>query len=393
MTPGARVAAAIEVLDRILAGEPAEKVLTQWGRDNRFAGSGDRVAIRDHVFDALRRRRSYAAAGGAETGRGIMIGALRSSGRDPAEVFSGAGHAPPPLTEAEAGHAPTDPLPLPVGCDVPDWLWPLMQDGLGTMAVPALMALRDRAGVHLRVNLRKSDREAAIAALAADGITALPHPEVGTALVVTANERKLSSSRAYTDGLVELQDAASQAAVLRLPLRDGDRVLDYCAGGGGKSLAMGALAQISLVAHDADPGRMADLPARADRAGLKARLVTTAALAGLGPMDLVLVDAPCSGSGTWRRAPDAKWRMTPDSLTRLMELQAVIMDRAADLVGPEGYLAYATCSILTGENRAQVDRFLETHPGWTKTAEMQLLPDLFHDGFYLAVLGRDSLQL
>jgi 16S rRNA (cytosine967-C5)-methyltransferase len=389
LTPGARIAASIDVLDRILAGQPAEKVLTQWGRDNRYAGSGDRAAIRDHVFDALRRRRSYAAAGGPETGRGIMIGALRMSGRDPAELFTGTGHAPPSLSEAERANPQTDPLPLPVSCDVPDWLWPLVQEGLGPQAVPALMALRDRAGVHLRVNLRKCDRDAAIAALAGDGITAQPHPEVGTALVVTANERKLSSSGAYTDGLVELQDAASQAAVLRLPLRDGDRVLDYCAGGGGKSLAMGALARVTLLAHDADPGRMVDLPARAARAGLQVRQVATSALAALGPVDLVLVDAPCSGSGTWRRSPDAKWRLTAVGLDKLIATQRVILEQAAGLVRPGGVLAYATCSILETENRGQIDAFLAKSAAFRITDELRLLPGPLNDGFYLMVLVRN----
>ncbi len=389
MTPGARIAAAIDVLDRILAGQPAEKVLTQWGRDNRYAGSGDRAAIRDHVFDALRRRRSYAAAGGSETGRGIMIGALRMSGRDPAELFTGTGHAPPTLSEAERANPQADPLPLPVRCDVPDWLWPLVQEGLGPQAVPALMALRNRAGVHLRVNLRKCDRDAAIAALAGDGITALPHPEVGTALVVTANERKLSSSRAYTDGLVELQDAASQAAVLRLPLKDGDRVLDFCAGGGGKSLAIGALAGVTLLAHDADPGRMVDLPGRAARAGLQVRQVTTSALAGLGAVDLVLVDAPCSGSGTWRRSPDTKWRLTAAGLEKLVAIQRDILDQAAGLVRSGSVFAYATCSILEAENRGQVDAFLARSAGWRISDELRLLPGPLNDGFYLVVLVRD----
>jgi 16S rRNA (cytosine967-C5)-methyltransferase len=385
MTPGARIAASIVILDEILAGAPAEQALIRWGRGNRFAGSGDRAAIRDHVFDALRKRRSHAALGGAETGRGIMIGALRSRGTDPAVLFHGQGHAPPPLSEDEAGHVP-GPLPDPVRLDMPDWLWPQLLADLGDRAEAVAETLRHRAEVHLRVNLRMADSDIAIAALAADGVVAVAHPSVKTGLQVTDNARKIQQSQAFLSGLIEMQDAASQAAVLRLPLRDGMQVIDYCAGGGGKALAMGALARLDLVAHDADAARMADLPARAARAGLA---VTRAATQDLRPADIVFVDAPCSGSGTWRRNPDAKWRLTPAMLATLERTQAAILDDAAALVRPGGVLAYATCAILRRENRGQIEAFLARKQGWRLTDEMVLDPEQHWDGFYLAVLGRD----
>ncbi len=387
MTPAARIAAAIDVLDAILGAAPAERVLTAWGRDNRYAGSGDRAAIRDHVFDALRRRRSYAALGGAESGRGIMIGALRHGRINPATIFTGLGHAPSVLTPDETDFTPAD-MPDPVRCDMPEWLYPHFAASLGPDAEPAMLALRDRAPVHLRVNLRKIDRDQAIIALAHDGIAAGAHPDIRTALQITENERKIKTSGAYLDGLVELQDAASQAAILRLPLRDNDRVLDYCAGGGGKSLAMGALADVTLYAHDANAARMADLPIRSQRAGLRIDIIGTHQLAQTGPFNLVLIDAPCSGSGAWRRSPDAKWRLTEGALDGLCATQSQILDQAAPLVGPSGVLAYATCSVLGVENRTQVDRFLTRSPGWTLQDQMQLLPGPLHDGFYLAVLRR-----
>jgi 16S rRNA (cytosine967-C5)-methyltransferase len=387
MTPGARIAAAIDVLDRILAGEPAEKVLTLWGRDNRYAGSGDRQAVRDHVFDALRRRRSYAARGGAETGRGIMLGACRAAGRDPATWFSGQGHAPAILTDAEQAHVPPD-MADPVRLDLPDWLWPQVSVTLGAQTEEVLRVLQNRAPVQLRVNLAKTDRETAIAVLARDGIVATPHPDVKTAIQVIENERKVKISAAFEQGLVELQDAASQAAVLRLPLHDGERVLDYCAGGGGKSLAMAARARLKVFAHDADPRRMADLPARSLRAGVAVTAVSTAGLRQQAPFDLVLTDAPCSGSGTWRRSPDAKWRLTPQALDQLVVLQADILDQAAGLVASGGKLAYATCSILDAENASQISAFLTRADGWVVTDEMRLLPGPLHDGFYLAVMSR-----
>jgi 16S rRNA (cytosine967-C5)-methyltransferase len=388
MTPAARLAAAIGLLDTILSGEAAERALTRWGRDNRYAGAGDRAAIRDHVFDALRRRRSLAALGGADTGRGLILGLVREGSTDPATLFTGTGHAPPPLTPAEAAHRPPADLPLPVRADMPDWLAGRFIASLGPEAEAAMMALRARAPVHLRVNLARITQGDAAARLAGEGIATRPHPDCPTALEVTENARRISQSAAYRAGEVELQDAASQLAVLALPLAPGDRVLDYCAGGGGKTLAMGARARLDLVAHDADPARMADLPPRAARAGLAVTIAATADLPGLAPFDLVLVDAPCSGSGTWRRAPEAKWRLTPAALAALMRRQDAILAAAAPLVRPGGHLAYATCSVLAEENDDRVSAFLARHPGWNITATLRLLPETRHDGFCLAVLAR-----
>lgn len=384
MIPAARIAAAIEVLDLILSGSPAEKALTHWGRAHRFAGSGDRLAIRDHVYDVLRCRRSLAALGGGETGRGLMIGLVRRDGPDPALLFNGVGHAPGPITAQES--AITD-LPDHVRLDLPDWLHPLFVASLGAQCDAVLQVLQTRAPVFLRVNLRRVTVAAAVAALARDGVTAVPHVDVKTALHVTGNARKIHQSQAYLTGLVELQDAASQAAVLRLPLRAGQRVLDYCAGGGGKALALSAVAAVAVTAHDIDSGRMVDLPLRAARAGVRIDRVSTADLAVSPPFDLVLVDAPCSGSGTWRRTPDAKWRLTPPDLARLTMLQAAILRQAATLVAPGGTLAYCTCSVLHAENRAQVDAFTANLP-FQLQDEMQLLPSDRGDGFYLSVLQR-----
>lgn len=391
MTPGARIAAAAELLDRIRAGAPAEQALTSWARANRFAGSGDRAAIRDHVFDALRCRRSFAAFGGADTGRGLMLGALRAAGRDPAALFTGEGHAPAALTDSEIAHL-ANPLPdeAEIPPDLPDWLLPRFHDSLGAEFPAVLAALRQRAPVFLRVNLARLGRDAAIARLAAEGIGAVPHPLANSALQVTENARKIQSSTCYAEGLVELQDAASQAVVDLLPLRPGMRVLDYCAGGGGKTLAMAARVPLALFAHDADQGRMADLPARAARAGVRVDRLATAALPKAGPFDLVLTDVPCSGSGSWRRAPEAKWRLTPARLAELCATQSAILREAARLVAPGGVLAYATCSLLAEENRAQVDRFLAETAGWQLVQDRRLTPVDGGDGFYGAILARKS---
>jgi 16S rRNA (cytosine967-C5)-methyltransferase len=382
MTPAARLSAAIGILDRILAGSPAEQALTNWGRASRFAGSGDRNAVRDLVFDALRCRRSFAALGGGETGRGLILGGLRSAGQDPESFFTGEGHAPAPLTSADAGQTPEG----YAAHDLPDWLGPRMEQDLGADFRAFAEALRHRAPVFLRVNTARCALSDAQAALAAEGIETVPHPLSPTALQVTGGARKVAGSAAYADGMVELQDAASQAVVDALPLADGQRVLDYCAGGGGKTLAMAARARLKLFAHDADPRRMRDLPARAKRAGARVTLTE----APQGPFDLVLADAPCSGSGSWRRAPEGKWLLTPERLEAVIAVQAQILDRITALVGPGGVLAYATCSLLRAENEAQIAAFQARSPGWSLTSQRRLTPLDGGDGFFVAVLRRDQ---
>ncbi|HEX9859194.1 MAG TPA: RsmB/NOP family class I SAM-dependent RNA methyltransferase [Paracoccaceae bacterium] len=391
MTPAARLAAAIDILDRVLGGTPAEQALTNWARASRFAGSGDRFAIRDLVYGAIRCRRSHAALGGAETGRGLILGGLRAAGIEARTLFTGQGHAPAPLTAAEAG--PTPDLPELVALDCPDWLAPSLRAALGQDFAPVMAALRQRAPVFLRVNTARATRDEAAARLAAEGIATRPAPLAKTALEVTENARKIHSTQSYLTGVVELQDAASQAVVEALPLAPGQKVLDFCAGGGGKTLAMAARAEGLLFAHDADPRRMHDLPARAERAGARLRLLEGAGVRHAAPFDLVLADAPCSGSGSWRRAPEAKWALTEARLQELCKIQAGILDEIAPLVAPGGHLAYATCSLLEAENAAQIAAFLARTPGWKPAGGLRLTPLDGGDGFFLAILTRDQSHI
>jgi len=386
MTPGARAAAAIEVLDAIGAGIAAEKALQTWARGARYAGSKDRAAVRDHVFDVLRRWRSTAAIGGGATGRARVIGALRLQGIDPTMLFTGEGHAPGPLNSAEL-HVDARPSPQEMR-DLPDWLWPRFEASLQGQAGSAAEALRHRAPVMLRVNPRRGSVEEAQARLAAEGITATPVAIAVNALAVTAGERKIARSSPYMQGLVELQDGSSQAAMEHLDIPNTARVLDYCAGGGGKLLAMASRADGTWLAHDSAPERMTDLPARAARAGIEVTLLKTSELADAAPFDLVLCDVPCSGSGTWRRTPEAKWRLTPERLAELGRIQGEILRQAAGLVAPEGCLAYATCSVLEMENQAVIDAFCRDHPSWAPVHIHQWPISLAGDGFFLAKLYR-----
>ncbi len=383
MTPGARVAAAIAVLDQIQDGAFAEQALTAWARGSRFAGSKDRAAVRDHVFDVLRAKRSL----GDGTGRSLMQRLALREGWDIDALFSGEGHAPAPLnaTERASLDAPLD-LSDAARCDLPDWLWPVWSEALGDQAEAAALVLQGRADVFLRVNGRKGTVAQAMQALADDGVGTVPHPAVAGCLRVTDNPRRVKTSQAYLTGIVELQDAASQDAVQNTPVPENARILDYCAGGGGKALAFADKYEASVFAHDVAPQRLKDLPVRAARAGVSIAILETAQLAQQPKFDVVFCDAPCSGSGTWRRTPDAKWHLTPERLAALLQSQAEVLAGAAPLVADGGILVYATCSVLSEENEKIVTSFCHLHPGWKIIQSKQRLPDADGDGFFTCSL-------
>ena len=381
MTPGGRAAAAIEVLDRILAGVAAEQALITWGRASRYAGSKDRAAVRDLVFSALRRRRSTAAMGGAESGRGLILGLLRQTGQDTVSVFSGDGYAPEPVSSDEAGVTWED-LPPDVRADLPGWVHATFLRDLGDDADRIASALRERAPVHVRTNRRTASRDEVVAALYQDGIEARPVKLSDTALEIGEGARRLKTTALFADGMIELQDAASQALSDRIPLVTGGRFLDYCAGGGGKTLAIAARVDGEFLAYDADPKRLQDLPKRAGRAGVEVTILEKPE----GVYDTVLCDVPCSGSGSWRRSPEAKWRLTKERLAELRSIQAGILDKAARLVAPRGSLAYATCSLFRDENEAQVDAFLARESRFSLVQTFRWTPLDGGDGFYLAIL-------
>lgn len=384
MTPAARIGAAIDILDRVLAGDAAEQALLRWSRSSRFAGSGDRAAVRDLVFEALRRRNSLAARGGTLTGRGLMIGLCRQTGQPLDEVFSGLAYAPAPLSAEEHAAPAVDGSEV---VDLPDWLLPLWNTSLGDQAGQVAAAMGQRAPVWLRVNPQRATPAQAADMLAADGVEVQPDTALPTALRVLSGERRINASRAYRDGLVELQDLSPQLACAALPLAAGDRVLDFCAGGGGKALALAARQpDMRIFAHDADPARMADLPARAQRAGVRIEVTSRPK----GAYQLVVADVPCSGSGTWRRTPDARWRLGQPALDRVIATQAQILDQVAPLVAPGGHLAYMTCSLLSVENGAQIDGFLQRDKHFTRIEQKIWTPLTASDGFFLSILRRNS---
>lgn len=393
MTPGARLAAAIECLDAIAAGAPAERVLTTWARRARFAGSKDRAAIRDQVFDVLRARESCAILGEGTSGRALILGLCALQGQDAGALFGGGIYDPPALSDPERATWQTRDTRLEgarSAWNMPDAARTALAVSHGDSALDIAIALASRAPIDLRVNLRKSTRDDAVQLLADDGIIAAPVEISGTALRVTEGARKIRNSASYLNGVVELQDAGSQALVDHvLAWRSGtppERILDYCAGGGGKSLGLAAQTGARIVAHDINAARMTDLPVRAKRAGAQIICAGTPDLSQYGPYDVILCDAPCSGSGSWRRAPDAKWRFDDKSLRELVTLQLSVLEQALPHLAEGGALVYATCSLFDAENDGVTHAFLNAHPEFTVKRRFSVTPLDGCDGFFLTLL-------
>ncbi len=383
MTPAARLSAAIEVLDEIASRRrPASDALKDWGLARRFAGSGDRAAVAGLVYDALRRRKSAAFLLGEDTSRAVLLGALRlARGLDAAEIgrlCSGERFAPQPLTDDERRRLASgalDGAPPDVLGDVPDWLGPSLERAFGSEVGAETAALAERAPLDLRVNTLNASRELVAAEIAHLQPVPTRHAPAGLRILHGPGERapSIQSDPAFLKGQIEIQDEGSQLAALLAGAASGQQVVDLCAGGGGKTLAlaaaMGGAGQI--YATDSDPRRLAPIHARLERAGLRNVQVRTPrggqdAVTDLdGRADLVLVDAPCTGTGTWRRNPDAKWRVRPGSLATRIREQATVLDRAAALVRPGGRIAYVTCSVLPEENDGAVDALLGRGAGLT----------------------------
>jgi 16S rRNA (cytosine967-C5)-methyltransferase len=363
MTPAARVQAAIGLLDAVVEaarrqGAPADRVIAEWAKANRYAGSKDRRAVRDLVYRAIR-----ACGPIPQTGRAAM---LRLAQDDPGLLlaFDGSAYGPAAIADGEL---------VGEGGIAPAWLAERLAGS--DVAGAEAEALLGRAPLDVRVNALKADR----------ATLALPIP--GEALATPQGLRfphgtPVEQWDAYRDGALEVQDCGSQLACAAVGARAGETVIDLCAGAGGKALALAAAMENhgTLLAADTDRGRLSRLGPRAERAG--AQIAETIllnpgreaeALAHwAGRADAVLVDAPCSGTGTWRRNPEARWRLTDDSLRRLALLQARLLELAATLVKPGGRVTYVVCSLLDEEGAGQVAEFLAAHPGWH--AETPQLP-------------------
>ena len=356
MTPAARVQAAIEILDLVIAaartgGASADRIIADWFRSRRFAGSGDRRAVRDLAYGAIR-----ACGEVPVSGRAAM---LRLAQNDPAlaALFDGSRHAPAPVVADE---------PIAEDGVAPAWLAAaLATSGIEGAAAAALL---ERAPLDIRVNTLKASRDALALPAAGEPLRAahglrLPH---GT---------QVEQWDAYRQGLIEVQDGGSQLTCEAVAAAPGESVIDLCAGAGGKTLALAAAMQGRgrLIACDTDRTRLSRLMPRAERAGaggIETRLLNPGredeALADLlGRADAVLVDAPCSGTGTWRRNPEARWRLSAAEVVRYAQIQERLLALAAGLVRPGGRLVFVTCSLLDAEGADRAEAFLASHPGWS----------------------------
>lgn len=375
MRDGGKIAAAIEVLEDVLERRtPVKEAVRDWGKRHRFAGSRDRAWISGLVLDALRKRNSIEHAMGASGPRALGVGALKHAwGWDVGKIEHAFAdeHAPAAMSEAEREgllRAADPGAPEHVRGDYPEWLAPHMARAFGTDAVAEAAAMATRAAVDLRANTLKADAEKAGRAL--ESVKAGPIPELKNGFRIPAPEaidrgESVEAIPAYSRGWVEVQDMGSQIAAAATCAAAGEQVLDYCAGGGGKTVAMAAMMENKgqIFAHDVDGRRLSALIPRMDRAGIRNVQLRhpkeNASLDDLfARMDLVMIDAPCTGVGTWRRKPDTKWRVSEGALQKRMQDQAIILRTACNYVKPGGRMVYVTCSFLMEENEDQVASFL-----------------------------------
>jgi 16S rRNA (cytosine967-C5)-methyltransferase len=431
MTPAGRISAAIEVLSDIaMRKRPASEALKDWGLSHRFAGSSDRAAIGNLVFDCLRKRASAAFAMGEDSARALVLRTLVTdwglSRQEVAGLCDGSRFAPAPLSTAEReglARTLTEDAPAHVRGDYPEWLSDALAHIFGARAADEGAALAMRAPVDLRVNRLKADRDKVLKALARFEAAHTPYAPCGIRIAARqgpARSPHVEAEAGHGKGWFEVQDEGSQVAALMTGAGPRQQVIDLCAGGGGKTLALAAQMQNTgqLYAFDTDRLRLRPIFERLKRAGARNVQVLPAgedeSLVPLhAKMDRVVIDAPCTGSGVWRRRPDAKWRLSPEMLEMRLAEQCAVLEEGATLVKPGGRLAYITCSVLPQENIEQVAAFLSRHEDfkimpwrelWSETIpvaapdsadgsdETLLMTPLTHgtDGFFVASLERKS---
>jgi len=377
MRLGGILQAASEILAKAkITEQPITAILRDWAITHRFAGAKDRAFIGNIVYDALRRRDSLSYKMGDNKPQTLAYAALLAqSGYSIAaleRLLAGDTYAPPPLSPGQKqawNSRVLSAAPAAVQADMPAWCAASLAQGLGADWVAEGQALAGRAPLDLRVNRLKAERQQVQEELAAFAAAPLALTPWGLRLAAPAGAGRfpnIQAGAAFQQGWFEVQDCGSQMAALLCAARPGEQVLDYCAGGGGKTLALAAEMKNSgqIYAYDRDKARLKPIFARLSRAGVRnvqvqAELPALAALAGR--MDCVLLDAPCSGSGTWRRAPETKWRLTPEILAQKQAEQQQVLAAGAAFVRPGGRLVYVTCSLLPEENDAQIEGFLSRH--------------------------------
>lgn len=416
MRPEARLQAAIEILEG-LAGTafPADRYVRDYFRARRYAGSKDRAAVAERVFQVFRHRAAFAWRMGGDSPRALVIASLLADNRSADEIaalFSGEGYGPAPLTAGEGGAlalAPEGEPPLWVQGEFPAFLEAELRDRFGENLLAEMQALTQRAPVDLRVNTLKAARADVLGALLAEGHEAQATPCSPLGIRLPSGTSGLERTALFAAGAFEFQDEAAQIAALLCEVAPGMAVLDLAAGAGGKALALAAAMENrgTIIASDTSPARLAQIGPRAARAGAA---IIAMGREPEGTFDRVLLDTPCSGSGSWRRQPEQKWRLSEARLAELVALQDRLLDRAAAHVAPGGRLVYATCSLLPCENEGRIAAFLDRWPGfaamsaavvWRQATGAEPPPGMGEffraspylsgmDGFFTAVLARTA---
>jgi 16S rRNA (cytosine967-C5)-methyltransferase len=373
-----RVAAAIEIFTDITTRHrPASEALKDWGKAHRFAGSSDRHAIGTLVYDGLRNRRSSAHAAGDDSPRGIILGVLKTVWKFSPDAIAecvAEQHGPGALTAQEKQSLLSDrPITNPaVAADLPDWLVPSYQRNFGEQFVEQAQALAKRAPIDLRVNTLKATREKVLESLVRFGAVPAPLSPHGVRIAAPGPEQKhinVEAEPAHGMGWFEVQDAASQIAALMSGAAPGETVADICAGAGGKTLALASMMnnEGKLIAHDRDRHRLRPIFERITRAGATNIEVLSAEQTDQmlpASFDRIVIDAPCSGTGSWRRKPDAKWKFSQKQLDQRIKDQREVLARGASLLRKGGTMTYITCSLLPEENDDQVAAFLSENQGF-----------------------------
>lgn len=422
MTPAARIKATLDLLENIATSRvPMDSTIGDYMRYRRYVGSKDRAAIAERTYNIIRAHARLgwwlARAKAEDTPRSRIIAWLSLGEQtDPAPLFDGSQYGPEELSEAEQNlaHALKDKtlddpdMPDAVRLECPPEYEARLRERFGDDFVPEMEAMMAGAPFDLRVNTWLVTREEARDSLADAGIKTDPAP-FSSAGLRARGKAYLAKTKAFTKGWIEIQDEGSQIIAQICGVTPGLQVLDYCAGAGGKTMALAAFMRNKgrIVAMDTEPARLEKARARFRRAGVH-DIIEVRPLSDeksrkwlkrqKGTFDVVLVDAPCSGSGTWRRNPDTRWRVFGPSLDALLETQADILDRVAKTVKPGGRLIYATCSLLREENESQIETFLAAHPEFSlqnldlpcaSGPTMRLTPHRHNtDGFFAAVLVR-----
>jgi 16S rRNA (cytosine967-C5)-methyltransferase len=433
MTPAAKLSAAIELIEAIDTQRvPAAKALKEWGTAHRYAGSGDRAGIAGLVWDVLRRRASSAWIMNSDTPRARVLGMLKAERKMDVEAIAalcdGGRFSPQPLSDAE--HAAlssrtVDDAPAHIAGDYPEWLDGHLTAVFGDDRVAEATAMASRAPLDLRVNTLKAKREKVLGSVKHLGAVETPWSPMGLRIDLGADARNpgIHAEEDFIKGAIEVQDEGSQLAALLSGAKPGEQVIDLCAGAGGKTLALAAMMQGKgrLIATDSDKRQLAPIYERLSRAGVHNCDIRTPkgpddTLSDISASaDLVVIDAPCTGTGTWRRNPDAKWRMRPGALEVRIKDQIEVLERAVHLVKAGGRIAYITCSVLPQENNEQIRGFLARHPDFSVVPAEQVMSVLWDkaeafaaatyqspegllmtprrtgtDGFFVSVLRRKS---